>query len=163
MQIQGFPTSLAGTTSTGETIVAGTQQQQPQPGQMLFGPQTVLRIANALRLSQLRLPSNNATMPGNVRAPAQHRILLTRGAVPGQPVCKTKYVLFDSITIIIVYYSNREFFLDIHQLVKLLFYPQLEETASQHYQLRPQVNCHLHHSYNYNNNYNCKNNKTLEQ
>lgn len=53
---------------------------------MVFGPQTVLRIANALRLSQLRLPGN--TIPGNVRAPTQHRILLTRGAVPGQPVCR---------------------------------------------------------------------------
>lgn len=63
--------------------------------QMLFGPQTVLRIANALRLSQMRLPGSTMA-PGNIRVPQQHRILLTRGAVPGQPVCLTSFIYANS-------------------------------------------------------------------
>ncbi|OXA60062.1 nuclear factor related to kappa-B-binding protein isoform X2 [Folsomia candida] len=87
VQIQGFP-SIA-TTSTGETVMVsgiqtGTTSSATPQGQMLFGPQTVLRIANALRLSQMRLPGSTMA-PGNIRVPQQHRILLTRGAVPGQP------------------------------------------------------------------------------
>lgn len=51
--------------------------------QVVLGSPTVLRLANALRLSQVRIPGGPGTSPGNVRVP-QHRILLTRGAVPGQ-------------------------------------------------------------------------------
>ncbi|ODN05687.1 Nuclear factor [Orchesella cincta] len=87
--------SLLGTVSTASTPVMSqaSNANAIAPGQILLGSSAVLKLAGnirlgeGLRLTQLRLPGTTGaigTSGSPLRLP-QHRILLARGTIPGQP------------------------------------------------------------------------------